>query len=270
MINLIAVSDLHLGFDSPNKPFQLNVAEKVDLVLMAGDIIDGCKASGFDWVLNATNEKPVLITLGNHELYGTRRDKAIKAFRDAFDNTHVQFLLNESIVFNNIRFCVTDLWTDFALFGNQAHAMKSAESMMNDYRRIKVKIGEQYRKLKPIDTMAWHQESRVFIEKTLNESKEAVVLMTHHGVSRKGISPIYQGSPLNPAFASDLEPLFESAKQAPILSIFGHSHAFVNEILDCGTVIYCNARGYNGHEKVEGFDPTRIISIDENNLVSIG
>ena len=95
MLNLIAMSDLHLGFDRPSSLFQFDLPNECDLVLTAGDITDGSKIQYLEWVLKATNETPVVITLGNHELYGTSRDKVIKEYQRVFDNTHVHFLLNE-------------------------------------------------------------------------------------------------------------------------------------------------------------------------------
>lgn len=269
MLKLLAMSDLHLGFDHPAKLFTFEIPEEIDLVLMAGDIADGSKPQYLEWILNATAGKPVIVTLGNHELYGSSRDKIITEFRAAFEGTHVQFLLNESIVINDIRFAVTDLWTDFWLNGDAALAMNFAESVMNDFSQVRIKSGEHYRKLRPIDTVKWHNEAKLFIEQILNTSQEPVVLMTHHGVSRKGIASQYQNSPLNPAFASDLEPLFESAKAPPILSVFGHTHSHICDYLDCGTLIYCNARGYVEHELVKGFNPNQMITINDDAIVSV-
>ncbi len=272
-LTLIAVSDLHLAFDSPDDLYRLPVPDNADLVLMAGDIMDGCKRQFLDWVLESTNGKPVVITLGNHELYGTRRDKAIQECRAAFTGTHVHFQLNESIVINGIRIAATDLWTDFQLDGNAPLAMRDAEAKMNDYRRIRVKVrdgyGERYRKLRGVDTLGWHQEARYFIEKTLNESAEPVVLMTHTGVSRQCTPPEYAGDPLNAAFSSNLEPLFEQARQAPVLCVYGHTHRHICTRLDSGPVLYSNQRGYAGHERIEGYDPKRLIRISESGVVTV-
>ena len=113
VLTLTAVSDLHLAFDPPDDLYQLPVPGEADAVLMAGDIMDGCKRRYLDWVMESTAGKPVVITLGNHELYGTRRDKAIRECRSAFGGTHVHFLLNDSVVINGVRIAATDLWTDF-------------------------------------------------------------------------------------------------------------------------------------------------------------
>ncbi|MEH6628510.1 MAG: metallophosphoesterase [Motiliproteus sp.] len=272
-LTLTAVSDIHLCFDERDDLFQLPVPDDVDLVMMAGDIADGCKNTYLDWILNATNGKPVAYTLGNHELYGTRRDKAIRECRTAFTGTHVNFLLNDSFVINDIRIAGTDLWTDFLLDGQGPASIRDAEAKMNDYRKIRVKVkdayGDRYRKLRGTDTMGWHQQAKCFIRDTLNTSEEPVILMTHHGVSRKCVSPGYEGDVLNGAYTSNLEPLLEECKQQPILCVYGHTHQYLCSQLDCGSVLYTNQRGYTGFDRVEGFNPAQRIWINKAGQVTV-
>ncbi|MEH6628506.1 MAG: metallophosphoesterase [Motiliproteus sp.] len=271
-LTLTAVSDLHLMFDVDD-PYQLPVPDAADLVLLAGDIADKCKTKYLDWILNATAGKPVAYTLGNHELYGSRRDKVARECRAAFAGSHVHFLLNESVVINGIRIAATDLWTDFQLHGKGPQAMREAEHQMNDYKKIRVQVrdgyGHRYRKLRATDTLGWHQEARVFIETTLNNSKEQVVLMTHHGTSRKCIRPGYSTGLLDAAYTSDLESLFERTKKPPVLCVHGHTHQHMCTRLDCGSVLYSNQRGYAHYERVPGYDPERLIQISESGTVTV-
>ncbi|MEH6628749.1 MAG: metallophosphoesterase [Motiliproteus sp.] len=271
-LTLTAVSDLHLFFDL-NNLYPLPVPEAADLVLMAGDVADGCKPKYLDWILNITAGKPVVYILGNHEMYGMRRDKAARECRKAFAGSHVHFLLNESVVINGIRIAGTDLWTDFSLHGQGPQAMREAEYQMNDFKKIRVEVndgyGHRYRKLRAIDTLAWHQEARCFIEQTLNDSDEPVVLMTHHGVSRKCIRQGFATGVLDAAYASNLEPLFEQTKNPPVLCVYGHTHQHVCDRLDCGAILYANARGYAHYEKVRGYDPERLIRIFADGRVQV-
>ncbi|MEH6628748.1 MAG: metallophosphoesterase [Motiliproteus sp.] len=270
VLTLAAVSDIHLAFDG-DALYPLPVPDEADLVLLAGDVADGCKPRYLDWILAATEGKPVAFTLGNHECYSTSRDEAARECRAAFAGSHVHFLLNESLVMNGIRIVGTDLWTDFQIDGRGPEAMRDAAAKLNDYRRIKVNIRDRdaCRLLRPIDTLAWHQEARCFIEQTLNDSDEPVVLMTHHGVSRACISPGFAGDVLNGAFTSNLEPLFEQTKQPPILCVYGHTHQHLCKWLDCGAVLYSNQRGYVGFERVKGYDPERLIRIFANGRVQV-
>lgn len=268
------VSDLHLSFFPRNRLPLLKWHESVDTILLAGDIMDGVKPYAIDHVLEMTQGIPSFMTLGNHELYGIRRDKAIRELKKGFLGTHVTLLLNESVVIEGVRLAATDLWTDFNLKGNRGLAMRDAEQKMNDYSKIRVKVpgngGSRYPKLKPVDTLKWHEEARHFIGKTLTDSAEPVVLMTHHAMSPLSIPEDYSGHPVSPCYASDMDEFLGSLPSVPLANVHGHVHKAQDYRMPCGTRVLANPGGYYGIESETGFDPGRYFSVDSSGRIAVG
>lgn len=98
MLKFAHVSDLHLGFFPDSELPAMDWHPDARVVLLAGDILDGLRASHIDWVLEGCEGRLGLMILGNHELYKGRRDKAIRVLNNAFRGSHVSLLVNESVV----------------------------------------------------------------------------------------------------------------------------------------------------------------------------
>lgn len=242
-------------------------------VLFAGDIMDGVDSRSIDWVLESCEGLHGFMTLGNHELYGIRRDKAIRELMAGFDNTHVKLLVNESTVVDGVRIAGTDLWTDFALMGDPKRAMERAGQAMNDYRKVRFKTGfgrgAHFRKVRPSDTLNWHSEARQFIARTLETSEEPVLLMTHHAPSGRSIPDEYRGNALSPAYASDLDHFYAEFARPPVVNIHGHIHRSQYYRMPCGTFVASNTGGYHGVEAFENFDSKRLIRIGRDRQVVV-
>ena len=105
-----------------------------------------------------------------------------------------------------------------------------------------------------------HAEDRAFIESELEEAERSgltAVVITHHAPSPKCIRPWFEGSRLNPGFASNLDSVI--ARFQPPLWTHGHMHDRVDETLGATRVV-CNPRGYSrveGHE----FDPAFVVEV---------
>ena len=94
----------------------------------------------------------------------------------------------------------------------------------------------------PAHAVAIFKRSVAWLDKALeNSSAKNKVVVTHHAPSAKSAISRFAGSPLNPAFASRLEPFIE--KHAIDLWIHGHMHTALDYELS-GTRIVCNPRGY--------------------------
>lgn len=268
------VSDLHLSFFPKRRLPLFEWHENVDTILLAGDIMDGVRSYAIDHVLKMTEGFPTYMTLGNHELYGIRRDKAIRELKKGFQGTNVTLLLNESVVIGGVRLAATDLWTDFNLLGNRELAMRDAEQKMNDYSKIRVKVagsrGTRYPKLRPVDTLTWHDEARHFIRKTLTDLPEPVVLMTHHAMSPVSIPEHYQGHSVSPCYASDMDEFLSDLTSVPVVNIHGHVHSAQDYRMTCGMHVLANPVGYYGVESETGFDARRHFSVDSSGRFSRG
>lgn len=240
-----------------------------EVVLLAGDIMDGVKPHYIDWVLQTCEGRRGLITLGNHELYGSRREKAVRELIAGFSGSHVQLLLNQSVVIGGVRIAGTDLWTDFSLQGDVLFAGRDAETSMSDYRRIRVKDGNRFRRLRAADTQQWNREARAFIRRTLDSSNEPVVLMTHHAPSLASIPEDYRNGALAAAYATDMEGDYTAAAQVPIVNVHGHVHRALSYQMRCGTYVVANPYGYHEREDDTGFDPSRSFSVDSTGFLRV-
>lgn len=165
-MRLLILSDLHHELwrnDAPQGDLALSCP---DAVILAGDIDTGTRA--VTWAASAFAGLPVLYVHGNHEGYGHHLDKVRQELRAACAATpNVHFLDADSHVIadqagNKVRFLGATLWTDFRLLGDDTRqaAMRDAEAVMNDYKRIRL-AGMGFRKLRAADTAMFHAQQSV-------------------------------------------------------------------------------------------------------------
>ncbi len=231
-MKLHVLNDLHIEFGAFEPP-----GTEADVVVLAGDI--GVGVEGLRWAGESFPGTPVVYVPGNHEFYG--HDVAILERLRAEAPANVHVLDDEQAEIGGVRFLGCVLWSDFALHGEarQASAMRSASTDMNDFAQIR--RGD--RAFQPRDALEWHLRSRRWLAERLCEPFAGqTVVVTHHAPSPRSIAPRYAGSPLSPAFASDLESLMETWDIA--LWVHGHLHdSFDYEV--AGTRVVCNPRGYH-------------------------
>jgi len=84
------------------------------------------------------------------------------------------------------------------------------------------------------------------------------VVITHHAPSPRSIAGKFRGNPLNPAFASNLEPIIVAHQ--PVLWIHGHMHDSFDYRIS-KTRVVCNPRGYFPNELNPAFDPNFVIQL---------
>src|ERR1019366_10634850 len=154
-MRLHILSDLHLEFEPFAPP-----AVEADVVILAGDVSTG--RNGLKWALKTFPDRPVIYVLGNHEFYGQKLQKLIKELQELADGTNIHLLENGSCSNGDVVFLGATLWTDFALNGNPVVSEVTAQTSMNDYRRIRTL--PRYSRLKPSDTRRLHMESRRWLE----------------------------------------------------------------------------------------------------------
>lgn len=270
-------SDLHLEFDrdeferagpdgdDARFEFYLQPPQPdADVLVLAGDIHTG--TSGIDWA-SRNFRIPTVVVPGNREFYtwdemSETTDKIRQAARTA--SRKVIFLENEVWTYRtpegeDIRFLGTALWTDFALYDDPAISMADAQQRINDFRLIRIQDGQKLRALAPADTVRMHEAARAFLESELAKPFDGkTVVVTHHAPSPRSIDRKYEGSLLNPAFASNLEDLIE--RYQPELWVHGHMHDSFDYRIGKTRVI-CNPRGYNPFELNPSFDPALTVEI---------
>ena len=202
------LSDLHLEF----APFTPPPVE-TDAVILAGDIHTG--HHGVRWALATFPNVPVIYVLGNHEFYNQKLQKLLAQLHEETQGTNVHLLENEVLQLGEVVILGATLWTDFALHGNPVVAEVTAQTGMNDFRRIRTL--PQYRRLKAAETRGLHQASLRWLGEQISTRKgNKIVVVTHHAPSWQSVPACFEGDLLNPAFASDLSQFILEHQPTPL------------------------------------------------------
>jgi predicted phosphodiesterase len=252
------ISDIHLEHFCAAQVFDVGSGE---ILVLAGDILctkhlkkNGYLRNVYERFLNdcAWNYKHILYVLGNHEFYGYNYEGAKTTIKEHLpSNFHL--LDNDTFSYKDWTFIGTTLWSDFR--NENPLEMMDAAQYLNDYKMIR--IGPNYRKLTPDDTLRFHKESKAYILKQLETLKENVFIITHHAPSYQSVAPQYKNY-ANGAYVSDLDDLIISHPQIKYW-IHGHTHSFWDYHIGQCRVI-CNPVGYPGQCNT-GYNPELVIEL---------
>jgi len=214
------------------------------------DFLKKC-ADNFDWVLYIQ---------GNHEAYGYNYEGTWNVLKENLPEG-IHLMENSVVKIQDWNFIGFTLWTDFR--NENALEMMEAAQCMNDYKVIR--IGSNYRKMNPDDTLGFHKKSKQFLLDTLPMfENQKVWVLSHHAPSYQSVHPKYRSSGIaNGAYVSNLEDLILNNPQVKYWS-HGHTHeSFDYRIGDCRVI--CNPRGYyNGYNNADlnlNFNPNFEVEI---------
>lgn len=248
-MRLHILSDLHLEFGA-FKPASVDA----DIVVHAGDIHLG--REGRKWARHYFPERPVIYVLGNHEFYRHALPELTESLRRETEGSHIHLLENAAVELGGFSFLGCTLWTDFRLATDSDCAMRIAEQAIADYSLIHE--SRENRLLRARDTVKLHDDSVAWLKRELAKRDPAsTIVVTHHAPSTRSIPPYHLGSPLNPAFVSDLDGLIEKSRVP--LWIHGHTHYNVDYRIG-STRVLSNQRGYPD-ELASGFQPELIVEV---------
>lgn len=250
------MSDIHLEFASFSIPPMATDSETV--LILAGDIgyflhfeeTDVTKLHLKSW---CEKFKHVILVCGNHDYYNGSIETINRMIREWIESesiTNLHFLSRNSVIIEDVSFIGTTLWTDYD--NNNQHAKDIARVSMADYKYIW--SGDTSFRITPDDLLKIHQHDKMFI---FDEHKKAysqglkTVVITHHLPSYKSVHPFYTSSPLNCAFASNLDNEIEHSDID--VWVHGHTHYCFDYILG-NTKIKCNPRGYVFSNRVENME----------------
>lgn len=233
------VSDLHLEFLTFNQIEKLanKISHKTnaDVLILAGDIcsLSPKYISNFYTFLEVIRDSysDIIYVLGNHEYYGTSRQKAKEILDKAtkyYFNLHI--LENKSLVIEDITFYGTTLWFE------ETVETSLKRYYLNDYRQIE-----------DFTPDVWCRKAISYIKQIPND-KSKKVLITHHIPHSRFISPKYIGSELNCFYLNEIGEYLNKFD----LVVFGHSHESVNYQFSERTLAMSNPRGYVNFPSIEG------------------
>ncbi len=250
------MSDIHNEFGRFTPP-----EVDADVTILAGDI--DTEADGVAWA-KETFKRPTIYVAGNHEFYSNKKtvQKIMAEMKAVAAGSNVHVLFDEVLVVGDVRILGGTLWTDFRLYANPVLAAEIARASMQDYKfsRIEDRNAERggVRRMRPLDTLAWHQATRAFLERELAKPWAGrTVVVTHHGPSERCIPAQFKQDGLSPCFASDMESLMGPAVD---LWVYGHTHD-TRDFRINGTRIVCNQRGYAPHMLVGSFNEALVIEV---------
>jgi predicted phosphodiesterase len=281
-------SDLHADV---NKTKPIVIGADVDVVAVAGDIMEGAENSFVTLRTIVPEAVPIAMTLGNHEYYHRFLGEELEFAKAIAPNFNIRLLENSSAVITNhtatdkVLFYGASLWTDYRLFGdhNAGAAMHAARYGMNDHRLIGWKR-HPWERFRPQEAALLHARSRAFFAEALAalppDHDSPVVFLNHHAPDFRSVATRYASDILSAAFASNMlaELLGETAVQKPTeagsdgdatgaeggarpridLVIHGHVHNSADYHVGCTRVI-CNPHGY-GNEN-PSFNPALVVEI---------
>jgi len=251
------MSDLHIR--RPGADGFPPLADGVDLVLIAGDTIEGPERA-IRSMRAAYPTTEIVTVAGNHEFYRGSYFDQLAEGRDCARELGVHFLEDTVVTFGRLRILGATLWTDYALFGEQMRtvAMRTARGGMLDHKRIKWQ-SDPWLRFGPTQARALHNRSRAFLEAELTRPYDdgPTIVLTHHAPLLEAIAPRLRAQTLSAAYASNLGPIID--RYQPSYWVWGHTHYPIDSVRG-RTRLISNPRGYADEGVV--FDPAFTIEVD--------
>jgi predicted phosphodiesterase len=241
-MRIYLASDIHVEFHKNT----ILPEFAVDAVVLAGDICPGDRMLDVAVEFQQHCQAPVIVVAGNHEYYGCDYPTQLKAFQQrAATLRDIHFLENAATVMGEVRFLGCTLWTNFELCGaDRASVYKGfARQSIADFSVIR---HDGRRFTMNNDAERIHRHSYEWLERELAKPFAGkTVVVTHFLPHREGIHTMHlqRGfDALVPYFTVDCSPLMQ---RYPIdVWMYGHTHNSVDLIVENGTRLVSNQRGY--------------------------
>lgn len=278
-MNIWTISDLHLKNTNPDQFGRRLKIPSANICALPGDICDDLEA-GIRWVAAIiAPHMPVVMVLGNHDLFGNALSTATKKAReialdavikrdvngnpilDAEGNIqrhHPIFVLDDDVELilpkHGVRFIGSTMWTDFSIMAGdhddkkavREQALADMKTAMPEYHNVyldEVRGNIIPRLMRPVDAYACHVASREALIKKLEKPFVGkTVVMTHHAPSPQSISTFFGKNKLTPGFVSNMEDIM--LQYEPDLWLHGHVHDSFNYRVG-RTQVFCHAQGGN-------------------------
>jgi predicted phosphodiesterase len=254
-MRIALLSDIHLSVNA--LPFP---DVDADIVVLAGDI--SRPAAAIEWAKSCP--LPIVYVAGNHEFYGSDLISTYEQLNRLSQGTQIHVLERSEYVHDGVRFLGCTLWSDYRLFDSaedRARGVDLATKLMRDYTHIKISpdfpdlFSPAVSQLVFLQTVAWLEDCFT------RDRTTPTVVVSHFAPTRLSISPLFENSPINASFVSDLEERINVWQ--PALWLHGHTHGSFDYAVGKTRVI-CNPRGYakNGVNENPQFSDSYVIDLD--------
>lgn len=226
-MHILVVADLHLDMwmEAGRDPFSAIDPEDwsgIAAVFVAGDLTNKPRVRwkyAIRHLSKYIDPGRIYITPGNHDYYDFRLDGDDR-LADIATEEGAHFVQKSEFFVGGAKFLCCTLWTDFALHGDVTTSQATAKTSMNDYRYIR-NANAGYRRIRPYETAAIHQDHRLWLESRLSRQHGgATIVVTHHCPHPQLISKT--PGDLDAVYGSDLTDLIH--RHQPTAWFFGHTH----------------------------------------------
>ncbi len=237
-MKIAVYSDLHLEF---NKDLKLDVADEVEVVVLAGDIVVGTDSKFITDLCSQYPDKEVIYVAGNHEYYNQTMADVLMHYRELSDKTpNLHFLNDSNVEIKNVVFHGTTLWTGFNSKGEAWRNIgkMEAERNLSDFYTIKVRGSRM-----SADIMeGLHKQAVQWLHRSLQEhSDKTNVVVTHWPPLIECKHPHIEPNLLDTYFNNDLQELISECNID--LWVYGHNH-WSDEFELYDTRVISNQLGY--------------------------
>ncbi|GAA4337863.1 metallophosphoesterase [Mucilaginibacter gynuensis] len=248
-------SDLHLEFHENRYYLRDNPLEIAgDILLLAGDILPLRTMERYGDFFNflADNFSHTYWLPGNHEYYDFDIANRSGAFKESI-LPNVTLLNDQTVTIGDIRLHFSTLWSAIS-----ASKARTIERSLNDFHLIRF----EGKRLSVDEYNRMHNDSLIFLEDALqnNHSKDKTdIVITHHVPTFRHYPLQYKDSPINQAFATDMDSFIESYNAK--FWIFGHHHAAIDDFAIGNTTLMTNQLGYVHANENKAFDHGRTVEL---------
>jgi hypothetical protein len=255
-INII--SDLHID----KSPYEEKFISS-DLLIIAGDtcpIHDELMLKNF--LDTIPKNQQTLYLLGNHEFLFTPANSVIPRLRKIMENyPHIQVVDNQTIIFGNIRFICSTLWSDFLGSGLENYQLNK-DFMTKTFISVNSFFHDKYgeKKLVTVDDVENKAiQAKKYLELELSKSFQGkTIVVTHFAPFKQSEEIQFAGAKISAFWVNSLEYL--QSYQAN-LWIHGHIHEHKDYTTPYGTRVIANPRGNKNKTFNHFFDPYFTIDI---------
>lgn len=235
------VSDLHfVHHPIPDTLLESLYDQEIDVLVVAGDIVNGLSNYGLGYLDKLANLFPnVIVVLGNHDFFTLHPNVTLAAcskFAQQYDNVYL--LENNVVEVVGVEFVGATLW--------YPRPIKTSLYTFSDFVYI------------PGADPWIFTQNKISVDFLNAKVHKDSIVITHHMPSGKSTPPQYEGSRINDFYMCNMEDLI--VRKQPQLWLHGHTHTACDYNIG-NTRVVCNPYGYYGLEDDTGFNKDLQITI---------